>query len=82
MNATSDLTTTFYRPILKAFAVMLGGFLLAPTHILLSLYQQCPLARWFAILLGSVIVVFALINAISISLRAMNAADLGRKIII
>jgi len=82
MNTTSDLKTTFYRPILKAFAVMLGGFLLAPTHILLSLYEQYPIARGLVILLGSLIVVCALINVISISLRAINAAGLGRKIII
>ena len=78
MIIKSELNATFYRPMLKSLALLLGGFLLAPTSLLLSIYQHYHFFRWIAILTGSFIVIFALKNMVSISLRAMNGPAFGR----
>jgi len=79
MSTQSELKITLYQPILKWLAVLIGGFLLAPTHILLSIYQFNPSIKWLMILMGSLIVIYALINMISISLRVLSAAISARK---
>lgn len=79
MSTKLDLSATFYKPILKAAVVVLGGFLLAPTQILLSLYEAYPAFKSTVIFAGFFIVFFALINMISVSLKAINGAALDRK---
>jgi len=78
MSAKPNLITTFYQPILKSIAVIIGGFFLAPTNILLSLYQENPTIKSFVIFIGFFVVFLALINMVLISLRVVAGADAGR----
>jgi len=79
MSANNHLGTKFYRPIFKTLAIILGGFFLAPTHLLLSLYQQNEPVRLIAILASALIVLGALFNLIAISIRAISTQDINSK---
>jgi uncharacterized membrane protein len=72
MNARPDLNATFYRPIFKAFGLIILGFLMAPTEILLSTYQKYPAIKSFIIILGFVIVIGALINMIFVAIKSID----------
>jgi hypothetical protein len=69
MTTTSDLNAKFVKPILKALLVVLGGFLIAPSHALLSFYQNHAVFRYAAILVGSFIVILALYRMLEITLN-------------
>jgi len=77
MSANKDLGIKFYRPIFKTFAIILIGFFLAPTHLLLSLYKENESFRLMAIFASALIVLGALFNMISISIRAISTVDLN-----
>jgi hypothetical protein len=79
MTEKYDLNIKFYQPILKAFAIIVGGFLLAPTQILLSIYQAHPLLKSASIFLGFFIVICALVNMILIAIGVISGFVLDRK---
>ncbi len=72
MSANKNLGANFYRPILKTLAIIVLSFFLAPTHLLMSFYQQNELFRLIAIFVSSLIVFGALFNMISIAVRAIS----------
>jgi uncharacterized membrane protein len=72
MNAKPDLNATFYRPIFRGFGLIIIGFLMAPTEILLSTYQKYPAIKSFIIILGFVIVMGALINMIFVAIKSID----------
>jgi hypothetical protein len=78
MSTKPDLNTAFYQPILKSVAVIIGGFFLAPTDILLHLYQAHPIIKSLVIFMGFFIVFLALINMALISLRVIVGAESRR----
>jgi hypothetical protein len=77
MSANNDLGPKFYRPIFKTLAIILGGFFLAPTHLLLSFYQQNEIFRLLAILISALIVLGSMFNMLAISIRAISPQDLN-----
>jgi len=72
MNDKTDLNATFYRPIFRAFGLIILGFLMAPTEILLSTYQKYPAIKSFIIILGFIIVISALINMIFVAIKSID----------
>jgi hypothetical protein len=75
MITKSELKAKFVKPIFSNVILILGGFLLAPSHLLLSFYQNHELFRYLAISIGSLVVIFALFSMLDISLKVMRDAS-------
>jgi len=74
MSTKSALIIKFVQSSLKSLLVVLGGFLLAPTHILMTFYQEHESVRVLAVFVSALIVIFALFNMISISLKTISVS--------
>jgi len=75
MRTKSGLIVKFVRPMLKSLVIIVAGFFLAPSHLLISLYEKHDGFRNIAVILSFLVVVVALFNMISISLKAISLSD-------
>lgn len=72
MDKKLSLAKTFFRPIIRSLLIVIVGFLLSPTHLLLSIYQENAAIRGIAIIVGMLITIFGLFNMLSVSLKAIS----------
>ncbi len=68
-----SLISLFVLPVARSIALVLGGFLLAPTEVLYSLYQEYDAIKWIAVLLGAFVSIFGLFSMLKISIKTIEA---------
>jgi hypothetical protein len=72
MITKSELNSKFVKPTLNNIVLVFGGFLLAPSNIMMSFYQSHEFFRYSAILIGSLVVIFALFRMLEVSLKLIG----------
>ncbi len=68
-----SLNNLFFLPLTRNIALVLIGFLLAPTQIMYSLYEEHDALKWIAVIIGACVSIFGLFNMLKISLKTIEA---------